>query len=41
MIHTTKKTTKRILANWVAVPEIPLNPKKAAMIAMIRKTRVQ
>ncbi len=41
MIQTTKKTKKRILANWVAVPEIPVNPNKPAIIAMIRKTRVQ
>jgi hypothetical protein len=41
MTHTTKKITKRILANCVAVPAIPVNPSKPATMAMIRKTRVQ
>jgi putative N-acetylmannosamine-6-phosphate epimerase len=41
MIQTTKKTKKRILVSCVAVPEIPLNPKKAAIMAMTRKARVQ
>jgi hypothetical protein len=41
MIQIIKKIKKRILAIWVAVPEMPLNPKIAAMMAMIRKTTVQ
>jgi hypothetical protein len=41
MIHTIKKRIKRILANCVAVPAIPLNPRKAAMMAIMRNTRDQ
>jgi hypothetical protein len=40
-IQTTKKTKNKIFAIPAAVPAIPPNPRIAAIIAMIKKIKVQ
>jgi hypothetical protein len=41
IMNSTRKIKKRILAMDAAAPAIPPKPKKAAIIAMIKKTTAQ